>query len=102
MTRPAAPTASLPLLAPATGSILSTVFRGTSRPRQPSAPARVNALRRRPARRQVPGKHHHELGRRQRDLGGFFDRTFAPRAVERLYSEALDRLNAYATEHRTA
>jgi uncharacterized protein YndB with AHSA1/START domain len=35
-------------------------------------------------------------------IGGFFERTFAPRAVERLYSEALDRLNAYATEHRTA
>ena len=35
-------------------------------------------------------------------IGGFFERTFAPRAIERLYNEALDRLNAYATEHRTA
>ena len=35
-------------------------------------------------------------------IGGFFERTFAPRAVERLYREALDRLNAYATGHRTA
>ena len=35
-------------------------------------------------------------------IGGFFERTFAPRAVERLYNEALDRLNAYATDHRTA
>jgi hypothetical protein len=35
-------------------------------------------------------------------IGGFFERTFAPRAVERLYNEALDRLNAYATEQRTA
>jgi uncharacterized protein YndB with AHSA1/START domain len=35
-------------------------------------------------------------------IGGFFERTFAPRAVERLYREALDRLNTYATEHRTA
>ena len=34
-------------------------------------------------------------------IGGFFERTFAPRAMERLYSEALDRLSAYATEHRT-
>jgi uncharacterized protein YndB with AHSA1/START domain len=35
-------------------------------------------------------------------IGGFFERTFAPRAMERLYSEALDQLSAYATEHRTA
>jgi uncharacterized protein YndB with AHSA1/START domain len=35
-------------------------------------------------------------------IGGFFERTFAPRAVERIYREALDRLNTYATEHRTA
>lgn len=35
-------------------------------------------------------------------IGGFFERTFAPRAVQRLYLEALDRLNAYATEHRTS
>lgn len=35
-------------------------------------------------------------------IGGFFERKFAPPAVRRLYQEALDRLNAYATEHRTA
>jgi uncharacterized protein YndB with AHSA1/START domain len=35
-------------------------------------------------------------------VGGFFERTFAPPAVRRIYAEALDRLNAYATEHRTA
>jgi uncharacterized protein YndB with AHSA1/START domain len=35
-------------------------------------------------------------------IGGFFERTFAPRAVERLYHEALDRLNTYAIEHHTA
>ena len=35
-------------------------------------------------------------------IGGFFERTFAPRAMQRLYLDELDRLNAYATEHRTA
>jgi uncharacterized protein YndB with AHSA1/START domain len=35
-------------------------------------------------------------------VGGFFERTFAPPAVRRLYAEALDRLAAYATAHRTA
>jgi uncharacterized protein YndB with AHSA1/START domain len=35
-------------------------------------------------------------------IGGFFERTFAPRAVRRLYLDELDRLNAYATEHHTA
>jgi uncharacterized protein YndB with AHSA1/START domain len=34
-------------------------------------------------------------------VGGFFERTFAPPAVRRLYAEALDRLNAYAIAHRT-
>jgi uncharacterized protein YndB with AHSA1/START domain len=33
-------------------------------------------------------------------IGGFFERTFAPRAVQRLYAEALERLNAYAIAHR--
>lgn len=31
-------------------------------------------------------------------IGGFFERTFAPRAVERMYAEALNRLDAYARE----
>jgi uncharacterized protein YndB with AHSA1/START domain len=35
-------------------------------------------------------------------IGGFFERTFAPRAIRRLYLDELDRLNTYATEHRTA
>jgi len=35
-------------------------------------------------------------------VGGFFERTFAPRAIQRLYLEALERLNAYAKEHGTA
>jgi uncharacterized protein YndB with AHSA1/START domain len=35
-------------------------------------------------------------------IGGFFERTFAPRAVRRLYLDELDRLNTYATEHHTA
>jgi hypothetical protein len=35
-------------------------------------------------------------------IGGVFERTFAPPAVRRLYVEALDRLNTYATEHHTA
>ena len=29
-------------------------------------------------------------------IGGFFERTFAPRALRRLYLDELDRLNAYA------
>jgi uncharacterized protein YndB with AHSA1/START domain len=33
-------------------------------------------------------------------IGGFFERTFAPRALRRLYLDQLDRLNAYATEQR--
>jgi uncharacterized protein YndB with AHSA1/START domain len=32
-------------------------------------------------------------------IGGIFERTFAPPAVRRLYAEALDRLNAYASQH---
>jgi len=31
-------------------------------------------------------------------IGGFFERTFAPRAVRRLYLDELDRLNTYAAE----
>ena len=29
-------------------------------------------------------------------IGGFFERTFAPRALRRIYLDELDRLNAYA------
>jgi uncharacterized protein YndB with AHSA1/START domain len=29
-------------------------------------------------------------------IGGFFERTFAPKALRRLYLDELDRLNAYA------
>jgi uncharacterized protein YndB with AHSA1/START domain len=29
-------------------------------------------------------------------IGGFFERTFAPRAMHRIYLDELDRLNAYA------
>jgi hypothetical protein len=35
-------------------------------------------------------------------IGGFFERTFAPRALKSLYTDALTRLNTYATEHRSA
>ncbi|MCW2932158.1 MAG: Polyketide cyclase / dehydrase and lipid transport [Actinomycetia bacterium] len=33
-------------------------------------------------------------------IGGFFERTFAPRALRRLYLDELDLLNTYATERR--
>jgi uncharacterized protein YndB with AHSA1/START domain len=33
-------------------------------------------------------------------IGGFFERTFAPRALRRLYLDELERLNAYATGRR--
>ncbi|HEY6495666.1 MAG TPA: SRPBCC family protein, partial [Trebonia sp.] len=33
-------------------------------------------------------------------VGGFFERTFAPRALRTLYQDALDRLNTYATTPR--
>ena len=33
-------------------------------------------------------------------IGGFFERTFAPRALRRLYLDELDRLNAYAAGQR--
>jgi uncharacterized protein YndB with AHSA1/START domain len=32
-------------------------------------------------------------------IGGFFERTFAPRALHSLYLDELDRLNTYATQH---
>jgi hypothetical protein len=31
--------------------------------------------------------------------GGFFDRLFAPRVMQGIYADALERLNAYAREH---
>lgn len=31
-------------------------------------------------------------------IGGFFERTFAPRAMRTLYADELERLNAYARE----
>jgi uncharacterized protein YndB with AHSA1/START domain len=33
-------------------------------------------------------------------IGGFFERTFAPRAMRRLYLDELDRLSAYAAQQR--
>ena len=33
-------------------------------------------------------------------IGGFFERTFAPRALRTLYLDALERLNTYATSHQ--
>jgi hypothetical protein len=33
-------------------------------------------------------------------IGGFFERTFAPRALRRLYLDELDRLSAYAAARR--
>jgi uncharacterized protein YndB with AHSA1/START domain len=35
-------------------------------------------------------------------IGGFFERTFAPRAMRRIYADELDRLNTYAREQRPA
>jgi hypothetical protein len=35
-------------------------------------------------------------------VGGFFERTFAPRAMRRIYLDELDRLNAYARDRRPA
>jgi uncharacterized protein YndB with AHSA1/START domain len=32
-------------------------------------------------------------------ISGFFERTFAPRALRRLYDDELERLNRYAREH---
>jgi uncharacterized protein YndB with AHSA1/START domain len=33
-------------------------------------------------------------------IGGFFERTFAPRALHRIYLDELERLNAYAREQQ--
>lgn len=33
-------------------------------------------------------------------IGGFFERTFAPRALQSLYADTLKRLNDYAVSHR--
>jgi len=35
-------------------------------------------------------------------IGGFFERTFAPRALHRMFLDELDRLNAYALDQRPA
>jgi uncharacterized protein YndB with AHSA1/START domain len=33
-------------------------------------------------------------------IGGFFERTFAPRAMKAIYEDELQRLDAYAQEHK--
>ena len=33
-------------------------------------------------------------------IGGFFERTFAPRALQRMFLDELERLNAYALDQR--
>jgi hypothetical protein len=35
-------------------------------------------------------------------VGGFFERTFAPRAMRKIYGDELDRLDAYAREQKQA
>jgi uncharacterized protein YndB with AHSA1/START domain len=35
-------------------------------------------------------------------MGGFFERTFAPRAMHRIYLDELERLNAYARDQQPA
>jgi uncharacterized protein YndB with AHSA1/START domain len=35
-------------------------------------------------------------------IGGFFEKTFAPRAMHRLYLDELERLNTYAVQQRGA
>jgi uncharacterized protein YndB with AHSA1/START domain len=35
-------------------------------------------------------------------IGGFFERTFAPRAMKAIYDDELQRLDAYAQEHKTS
>ena len=35
-------------------------------------------------------------------IGGFFERTFAPRVLRGVYADELERLNAYALEHRAS
>ncbi|HEX6450075.1 MAG TPA: SRPBCC family protein [Trebonia sp.] len=34
-------------------------------------------------------------------IGGFFEKTFAPRAMHRLYLDELERLNTYAVQQRS-
>jgi hypothetical protein len=34
-----------------------------------------------------------------RGIGGLFERLFAPRVMRAIYSDELERLNAYAREH---
>lgn len=35
-------------------------------------------------------------------IGGFFEKTFAPKALGRIYADELDRLNAYAVKRRSS
>ena len=35
-------------------------------------------------------------------IGGFFERTFAPRAMHRIYLDELERLNAYARDQQSS
>ena len=35
-------------------------------------------------------------------IGGFFERMFAPRVLRGIYADELERLNAYATDHRAS
>jgi uncharacterized protein YndB with AHSA1/START domain len=35
-------------------------------------------------------------------IGGFFERTFAPRALHRMFLDELERLNTYAIDQRSA
>jgi uncharacterized protein YndB with AHSA1/START domain len=35
-------------------------------------------------------------------IGGFFERMFAPRVMRAIYTDELNRLDAYAREHRSA
>jgi hypothetical protein len=35
-------------------------------------------------------------------VGGFFERTFAPRALHRMFLDELERLNTYAVDQRSA
>lgn len=35
-------------------------------------------------------------------IGGFFERTFAPKAMHRIYLDELDRLNAYVTDQQSS
>jgi hypothetical protein len=37
---------------------------------------------------------------REYRMGGFFERTFAPRVMRAIYADELERLNAYAHEQR--